>query len=111
MEIYDATADDLYMAVRDGIDFESNCYFDPNEQMSFNFAASPNFGEMGGLYTLSEWQSEHDWERDSVETDPQFSDADAADFTVNNANCADRGALSQGVSVSTDKVFRILCED
>jgi hypothetical protein len=110
IEIYSAITDALYEKMLSGISFESNCYFNPQGNITFGFAESEEFGRMGGRYTLKEWQSTYNWDVDSQEIDPGFGDIENLDFTPTAIECANRGALADGVVVKTRKVFSIPCD-
>ena len=102
-------SDELYLALRDGITFESNCYHNPALPISFGFAEDDGYGPLGGVYDLAGWRAAYGWDLSSHETDPLFVDAAGLDFTPQAPACADKGALAGGGDpIKTDKVYSIL---
>ena len=104
-------SDDLYLESIDGFQFDSNCYFNPNMSMLFGFAEEGDvWGDLGGAYSLDEWQSTYGWDLNSYEVDPDFADVENMSFVPRAPECSDKGALADGNEVDTSKVYRILCE-
>ncbi len=105
-------SNDLYLALKDEISFETNCYFNPNQPVSFGFAGAENYGDLGGYYSLSEWQAEYSYDTDSVEADPEIADPASLDFSLPaDSPCSGMGALTDGHSPPFDKNFVFACED
>jgi Right handed beta helix region len=101
--------DALFLAVRDGISFEQNCYQNTSQPVSFGFAEATGQGALGGFYDLAGWQSEYGYDVGSLEADPGFADPAGMDFTpAPGGSCADKGALTDGHVPPFDKemVFR-----
>jgi hypothetical protein len=55
--IYPYISDDVYNATAPNLQFDHNCYFNPNYALRFSFAAGENQGSLGGFYTFAEWQA------------------------------------------------------
>jgi len=105
-------SDDLYLTLKDGIDFEDNCYFNPLQAVSFGFAGADNYGPLGAYYSLSQWQATYSWDQQSVEADPQFIDPAHLDFSLPASSpCAQWGALTDGNGVPLDKDMVFRCVD
>jgi hypothetical protein len=104
-------SDELYLALRDGIAFASNCYFNPHQAVSFGFAETESYGELGGFYDLAGWQSTYGYDTDSVEADPMLSDPARLDFTPSASSlCGAMGALTDGHQPPFDKNLAFACE-
>ncbi len=79
-------SDVLYYITLDEYHANYNCYYNPNlTAHEFRFASAwneqPDYSE-GGVYSLSQWQSNFGWDLDSVEADPCFVDAENGDFRL-----------------------------
>jgi len=79
-------SDVLYYITVDEYHSNYNCYYNPNLTVhEFRFASAwneqPDYSE-GGVYSLSQWQSNFGWGLDSVEADPCFVDAANGDFRL-----------------------------
>jgi len=88
-------SDYLLNLVEPELSFNDNCYCNPNISVQFDFGASSSGGDagpLGGLYTLSEWQTEYGYDLSSLETDPLFVDAENGDFHLQGGSpCEDMG--------------------
>ncbi len=105
-------SDELYLQLRPNISFASNCYYNPNLAVSFGFAEAGNYGELGGVYSLQEWQAEYGYDMDSVEEDPGLEDPQHMNFhPAADGPCSDMGALTDGLEPPLDKNFVFACED
>ncbi len=106
-------SDELYLALKDEISFQTNCYFNPSQPVSFGFAgAGGNYGDLGGFYDLSEWQATYSYDMDSVEADPGIADPAGMDFSLAaDSPCLGLGALEGGHAPPLDKDFVFSCED
>ena len=105
-------SDELFTALRDGIAFEENCYFNPSLPVSFGFAESESYGALGGAFDLSGWQGAYGYDTTSIEADPLLADPEALDFTPAGAGpCAGRGALVDGDAPPYDKDMVFACAE
>lgn len=76
-------SDELYHILLPEVTFDNNCYFNPFLPVQFGFAAGYNSREgyeLGGMYTLHEWQTEYGYDVNSIEADPMFVDPANGDF-------------------------------
>jgi hypothetical protein len=101
-------SDSLYNATAPSLQFEDNCYFNPSHDLRFSFAASTNYGSLGGYYTFEEWQAltwtdpstgqslPLDYDQHSVVADPQFVSIDPNLSRYDPASNAFRPALGSG---------------
>lgn len=104
-------SDELYTALRGGISFSHNCYYNPNLAVSFGFAEAENYGVLGDHYDLAGWQAEYGYDTDSTEADPQLVDPLILDFApAASGPCAGMGALNEGYSPPLDKDLVFRCE-
>ncbi|MFC1764145.1 right-handed parallel beta-helix repeat-containing protein [Planctomycetota bacterium] len=78
-------SNELYHLLVPEVTLENNCYFNPTLPVQFGFAAGFNYREgfeLGGMYTLSEWQAEYGYDLHSIEADPLFVDPNNDDFRL-----------------------------
>ncbi|MBN1398777.1 MAG: T9SS type A sorting domain-containing protein [Bacteroidetes bacterium] len=101
-------SDLLYLKLRNGINIDSNCYYNPNIAVSFGFAESVSYGELGGFYDLDGWREVYGWDQNSYETDPIFADAANGDFSALAPVCTGKGALTGEYQIKTEKVYYVL---
>lgn len=57
VNIYPYISDEVYNATAPNLSFDDNCYYNPNYDLRFSFAAGENQGSLGGFYTFDEWQA------------------------------------------------------
>lgn len=57
VNIYPYISDAVYNAAAPNMQFADNCYYNPNHDLRFSFAAGENQGSLGGYYTFDEWQA------------------------------------------------------
>jgi len=55
--IYSHISDEVYNATAPNMQFDDNCYYNPNYDLRFSFAAGENQGSLGGYYTFDEWRA------------------------------------------------------
>jgi len=57
VNIYPYISDEVYNATAPNLQFDHNCYYNPNYDLRFSFAAGENQGSLGGYYTFDEWRA------------------------------------------------------
>lgn len=84
-------SDTLYNTIMSGnlLQFNDNCYFNPNTSPRFSLFSSPTFGALGGLYDLSAWRG-LGFDINSTVVDPAFT----ADFQSTSPACIGKGWLA-----------------
>jgi hypothetical protein len=86
--IYPYISDEVYNAIAPNMQFDDNCYYNPNYSLSFSFAADENQGSLGGFYSFDAWQAltwtdpatgqviHLGYDANSIVADPQFLSVD-----------------------------------
>ena len=92
VEIHPYISDVLYYIVVDEYHANYNCYYNPNLiphefRIAASWNAQPDYSQ-GGVYNLSQWQSNFGWDIDSVVADPCFVDAANGDFHLQTGSPA-----------------------
>ena len=76
-------SDEFYHILLPEVTLNNNCYFNPFVPVQFGFALGFNYKEgyeLGGMYSLTEWQTEYGYDVNSIEVDPMFVDPANGDF-------------------------------
>ncbi|MHC4739510.1 MAG: LamG-like jellyroll fold domain-containing protein [Planctomycetota bacterium] len=82
--------DELFNIIVPELFFGNNCYYNPSEACQFNIGSinGGSYGVLGGVYSLSQWQSTYGYDTNSIEADPLFVDAANDDFHLQGGSPA-----------------------
>jgi len=101
VNIWTHIPNELYNLLVPELEFNNNCYYNPNMPVQFDFGGGfnnkPEYS-LGGTYSLAQWQGEYGYDADSIEADPLFIAPEQDDFRLKAGSpCAGMGVYGSKV--------------